>query len=82
MESFINDFKKFKVQLSEESCVKKQLFIKLGEGNAPALDYNLPQSASFTSYGNQFVKEISQKFFFRILKKFQKQLFQCCKKQF
>ena len=49
--------------LKGESCIKKEPFIKLGSGQAPVLNYNIPQTACFTTYGSQFVKGISQEAF-------------------
>ncbi|WP_312788873.1 hypothetical protein [Sphingobacterium sp.] len=60
---FIQDIKEMKTQLSEESCLKKEPFIKLGSGQAPVLNYNIPQSACFNTYGHQFVKGIDQNVF-------------------
>jgi len=60
---FINDIKQMKEQLSEDSCLKKEPFIKLGTGQAPVLNYNIPQSACFNTYGHQFVKGVSQEVF-------------------
>ena len=60
---FINDIKQMKEQLSEDSCIKKEPFIKLGTGQAPVLNYNIPQSACFNTYGHQFVKGINQEVF-------------------
>lgn len=60
---FIQDIKEMKTQLSEDSCLKKEPFIKLGSGQAPVLNYNIPQSACFNTYGHQFVKGIDQKVF-------------------
>lgn len=52
-----------KLQLSEDSCMKKEPFIKLGSGQAPVLNYNIPQTACFNTYGNQFVKGINHEVF-------------------
>ena len=41
----------------------KEPFIKLGSGQGPTLNYNIPQEASFQTYGNQIVKGIDQKAF-------------------
>src|SRR5690606_22386809 len=60
---FIDDIKKMKEELSEDSCLKKEPFIKLGTGQAPVLNYNIPQSACFNTYGHQFVKGINQEAF-------------------
>lgn len=50
-------------QFKPESCTKKEPFIKLGTGQAPVLDYNIPQTACFNTYGHQFVKGVSQQVF-------------------
>ena len=50
-------------ELNNESCLPKEPFIKLGSGQAPTLNYNIPQEASFQTYGNQIVKGIDQKAF-------------------
>lgn len=63
VDNFIDDIKKMKEELSEDSCLKKEPFIKLGSGQAPVLNYNIPQSACFNTYGHQFVKGISQEVF-------------------
>jgi len=34
-----------------DSCTKKEPFVKLGTGQAPVLDYNLPQQTCFTAVG-------------------------------
>lgn len=49
--------------LNNESCLPKEPFIKLGTGQAPTLNYNIPQEASFQTYGNQIVKGINPKAF-------------------
>lgn len=56
---FIEDIKKLKEELSEDSCLKKEPFIKLGTGQAPTLNYNIPQSACFSTFGHQLVKGIT-----------------------
>ncbi|MCU0440416.1 MAG: hypothetical protein MUC49_21195 [Raineya sp.] len=38
-------------QLPPQCLTEGTAFIELGTGNAPVLDYNLPQKSSFTSYG-------------------------------
>ena len=38
--------------LQQESCQPQEPFIKLGQGNAPEIDYNLPESVSFSTYGD------------------------------
>lgn len=60
---FINDIKRLKEELSEDSCLKKEPFIKLGTGQAPTLNYNIPQTACFKTYGRQFVKGIREESF-------------------
>lgn len=60
---FIKDIKKLKEELSEDSCVKKEPFIKLGTGQAPTLNYNIPQSACFNTFGHQIVKGVRQEAF-------------------
>lgn len=50
-------------QFKPESCIKKEPFIKLGSGQAPVLDYNIPQTACFNTYGHQYVKGIDQQVF-------------------
>ena len=35
----------------------------MGTGQAPVLNYNIPQSACFNTYGHQFVKGVSQEVF-------------------
>lgn len=60
---FIDDIKKLKEELSEDSCLKKEPFIKLGTGQAPTLNYNIPQSACFNTFGHQIVKGVKQEAF-------------------
>lgn len=36
--------------IEQESCAKKEPFIKLGSGNAPGLNYDIPQTSAFSSY--------------------------------
>ena len=55
--------------LNNESCLPKEPFIKLGTGQAPTLNYNIPQEASFQTYGNQIVKGIDPKAFKDFTKK-------------
>jgi hypothetical protein len=50
-------------ELNNESCLPKEPFIKLGSGQAPTLNYNIPQEASFQTYGNQIAKGIDPKAF-------------------
>jgi hypothetical protein len=38
--------------LTQSTCTPKQPLISLGGNSAPILDYNLPQSTCFTSYGH------------------------------
>ena len=38
-------------QRVKSSCTPKEPFIKLGEGQAPVLNYNLPQKSAFTAHG-------------------------------
>lgn len=38
--------------LAQTSCVTRDAFMKLSEGKAPTLDYNLPQNSTFTTYGH------------------------------
>src|SRR5699024_1300803 len=60
---YIEDIKNLKKELSEDSCSKKEPFIKLGSGQAPTLNYNIPQSACFNTYGHLFVKGIREEVF-------------------
>ena len=50
-------------ELNNESCLPQEPFIKLGSGQAPTLNYNIPQEASFQTYGNQIVKGIDREAF-------------------
>lgn len=63
IQSNIDLIKQLKEQLSQDSCLPKEPFIKLGEGRAPTLNYNIPQTASFTTYAPQFVKGLSGEMF-------------------
>lgn len=63
MKELINELSDLKVSQKTNSCVNKEPFINLGSGKAPVLDYNIPQSACFNSYGHHFVKGIDLKMF-------------------
>lgn len=39
-----------KESLSEDSCLKKEPFMKIGSGAAPTLNYNIPQNSCFRTY--------------------------------
>lgn len=54
--------------LNQESCLKKEPFIKLGTGQAPVLNYNIPQNSCFTTYGNLVVKGIPNTWFLQATK--------------
>jgi hypothetical protein len=54
LDKSIDTIKKMKSHFNEESCIKKEPFIKLGEGQAPILNYNIPQTACFNTYGHQY----------------------------
>ena len=41
--------------LKKENGESKSPFMKLGDGEAPLLNYSLPQSSSFSTYGSMFV---------------------------
>jgi len=47
---------------TSESCTAKEPFIRLGTGEAPVLDYNLPQKTAFSVYG-QFPVPIPRSYF-------------------
>ncbi len=48
----IDNLQALREYLQDESCQAREPFIKLGAGSAPTLDYNLPQSISFSTYGD------------------------------
>ncbi len=48
----IDNLQALREYLQDESCQTHEPFIKLGEGAAPTLDYKLPQSVSFATYGD------------------------------
>ena len=48
----IRNIEVLRENLAQTSCVTKDAFMKLSDGEAPTLDYNLPQSSTFTTYGN------------------------------
>lgn len=48
----IKNIEVLRENLAQTSCVTKDAFMKLSDGEAPTLDYNLPQSSTFTTYGN------------------------------
>jgi len=58
IENFVKDIRELQRGLESESCKRRDPFVKLGSGGAPTLNYNIPQSAGFTMYGQQFVKGI------------------------
>lgn len=62
MDKQIETLKKFREELNKESCLPKEPFMKLGTGKAPQLNYNLPQSACFSTYGDVPV-EVNSKVF-------------------
>jgi hypothetical protein len=41
--------------MEKTSCIPKEPFVKLGSGQAPTLDYNLPQETCFSIYGRRRV---------------------------
>lgn len=41
--------------MEKTSCIPREPFIKLGTGQAPTLDYNLPQETCFSIYGRRRV---------------------------
>lgn len=59
----LETLKQLQNELNNESCLPKEPFIKLGSGQAPTLNYNIPQEASFQTYGNQIVKGVDPKAF-------------------
>ncbi len=52
IENQIKILNELRDQLNNVSCLPKEPFMKLGKGNAPILNYNLPQSACFSTYGD------------------------------
>jgi len=62
MDKHLETLDKLREQLNKESCLPKEPFMKLGTGNAPQLNYNLPQSACFSTYGDVPV-EVNSKVF-------------------
>lgn len=48
----IRNLEILKENLNSESCLKNKPLVDMGEGEAPGLDYNLPQSSSFSTYGS------------------------------
>ncbi|MCC6187241.1 MAG: hypothetical protein IT256_08835, partial [Chitinophagaceae bacterium] len=63
IEEIINNLDALRDTLSQESCLKKEPFIKLGAGQAPVLNYNIPQNSCFTTYGNAPLKGIPTAYF-------------------
>ena len=47
----------------QNACIPNQPFIELGDGNAPTLDYNIPQTSAFTTYGTMATAYIDPKCF-------------------
>lgn len=55
MNNFLDSIRNLEVlkeNLNSESCLKNKPLVDMGEGDAPGLDYNLPQSSSFSTYGS------------------------------
>lgn len=52
LDTSLETLNKLRDQLNQESCLPKEPFMKLGVGNAPTLNYNLPQSTCFSTYGD------------------------------
>lgn len=53
LENSISSLDNLQNRLNDESCLPKEPFIKLGDGTqAPTLNYNLPESSSFSTYGD------------------------------
>lgn len=52
LDTSLETLNKLRDQLNKESCLPKEPFMKLGAGNAPTLNYNLPQSTCFSTYGD------------------------------
>lgn len=48
----IRNIEVLRENLAQTSCVTKDAFMKLSDGKAPTLDYNLPQNSTFTTYGH------------------------------
>ena len=52
LETQLTTLNKLRNELNKESCLPKDPFMKIGAGKASELNYNLPQSTSFTTYGD------------------------------
>lgn len=52
IEEPLNAIEDLKESINEASCDRKEPFIKLGTGSAPTLNYNIPQTTAFSSYGH------------------------------
>lgn len=50
LDSAIAAIEKLKESLSEDSCLKKEPFMKIGTGSAPTLNYNIPQNSCFRTF--------------------------------
>ncbi|XZF13603.1 hypothetical protein ACTHGU_17620 [Chitinophagaceae bacterium MMS25-I14] len=61
--NMIDSLKEIRVELGQESCTPKEPFIKLGKGQAPVLNYNIPQTSVFSTYGNFKVKGVDPRVF-------------------
>jgi hypothetical protein len=68
IETTINNLDALRDTLSQESCLKKEPFIKLGTGQAPVLNYNIPQNSCFTTYGNLPLKGVPNAYFLNAAK--------------
>lgn len=59
--SVVESLLALKQQLVETGCEKQLPLIKLEQsGSGPSLNYNVPQKSSFTTYGLQHIKGLSQ----------------------
>ena len=48
----IKNIEVLRENLAQTSCVSKDAFMKLSDGEAPTLDYNLPQSSTYVTIPN------------------------------
>ena len=62
LEQSLKSLSQLQEQLEKKSCLPQEPFMKLGGGQAPTLNYNLPQSTCFSTYGDVPV-ELSSRVF-------------------
>lgn len=62
IENPIEALQELKEAISQESCIPKEPFVKLGIGTASVLNYNLPQQTCYNAFANVVLKIDKEKF--------------------